>query len=225
MTQEQFAGDKKVKMTTLLAPIERKFIDSNVKYVPAWLETYHLTMMTVLWSVGIVGFGWLAQHNIQWLWASSAMLFLQWLTDCFDGAVGRARDTGLIKWGYYMDHFLDYIFMACILIGYSFSLDGLSKDIVLWLIPVSGCFMINAFLSFAVTNQFKITYLMIGPTEARLGFIVLNALLVFFGIAWIKIILPYILVVAILAMIFIVFRTQKYIWNIDMQVKKEKSSP
>ena len=106
MNNKSFNGGKKVPMKSLLAKHKRKFIDSNVAKFPAWIQGYHLTLMTIPLSIGLIVFGCLARNNISWLWLSSLVLFLQWFTDSFDGALGRHRDTGIPKWGFYMDHFL-----------------------------------------------------------------------------------------------------------------------
>lgn len=221
---EQFGGDKKLPMKSLLAKAEKKLIDKYTPKFPKWLEGYHLTLMTLIWSIGVIIFGWLARDNRLWLLLSSVMLALQWFTDSFDGALGRYRDTGIPKWGYYMDHFLDYVFMCSLMVGYSFLLEGWEKSIVLMLIPVFGCFMVNSYLAFAATNQFKITFLGAGPTEMRLYFILLNFALIIFGIDWIKSLLVYILAIAVIVMCIIVYRTQKYIWNIDMDEKRARDS-
>jgi len=90
-----------------------------VPRVPPWCETHHLTMTTILWSAGVIAFSSLATGDIRWLWGASACIALQYVTDLLDGAVGRARDTGLILWGYYMDHLLDFVFLCSIVVGYS----------------------------------------------------------------------------------------------------------
>jgi len=41
-----------------------------------------------------------------------------YFTDHFDGKLGNFRDRGLRKWGFYMDHLVDYGFLCSILIGY-----------------------------------------------------------------------------------------------------------
>ena len=105
----EFAGDKK-ELVHFLAPLEKKFIDAACAYIPLQIGTVHLTLMTILWSGGIVMAGYLARTDMRWLWLFSVCIFLQYVTDMLDGAVGRMRNTGLIKWGFYMDHFLDYIF-------------------------------------------------------------------------------------------------------------------
>ena len=121
MGKEKFAGHKK-KGKGICTRIETNFENKYVSKIPNFIETYHLTYMTIIWSALIVFFGFLAIKNINWLWLVSLMIVFQYLTDLFDGAVGRYRDTGLIKWGYYMDHFLDYIFLGSILITYLFLL-------------------------------------------------------------------------------------------------------
>ena len=222
MDNHKFDGDKKLPMKTLLADYERKFVDANLARFPPWLQGYHLTLMTIPWSGGLIAFGYLAasRDNLNWLWLSSLMLFLQWFTDCFDGALGRYRDTGIPKWGFYMDHFLDYVFMSSVLVGYSFLLEGFNKQIVYFLIPIFGCFMASSFLAFGATGQFKITYLRTGPTEMRICFIILNCLLTWFGTMWIEKILLYIFISSVLFLCVVIYRTQKYIWNIDMADKK-----
>ncbi|MCK5173586.1 MAG: hypothetical protein KAR47_09350, partial [Planctomycetes bacterium] len=80
----------------------------------------------------------------------------------------------------------------------------------------------SSFLAFGSTGEFKITYLGTGPTEIRIWFIILNAAIAFFGTGWIEKILVYIFILAILFLCVVVYRTQKYIWNVDMQDVKNR---
>src|SRR5688572_16316355 len=100
-----FGGAGKVGESFFARP-ERWFVARFVGRIPRWLETYHLTMLTLVWSILIPLFGALARTNIHWLWMVSVMIVLQYITDLFDGAVGRLRGTGLVRWGFFMDHFL-----------------------------------------------------------------------------------------------------------------------
>ncbi|MBN1900827.1 hypothetical protein JW926_05805 [Candidatus Sumerlaeota bacterium] len=219
MEKQKFAGDQKLPMTSLLAAPERKLIDFFVPRFPRFIEGYHLTLSTILWSAGTILFGYLAKNNLLWLWGSCFMLFLQWFSDSFDGSLGRYRDTGIPKWGYYMDHFLDYLFMCSILIGYSFLLPPRSKGLLLLVMPVYGAFMVSAYLSFAATNEFKITYMKLGPTEFRMLLIFLNMAIMFFGVGFLDKSLVYLLAILFLGLCVVVFRTQKYIWNRDREEK------
>jgi phosphatidylglycerophosphate synthase len=222
MEKKIFAGDKKVPMTSLLAKPERKLIDHFVPIFPKSIEGYHLTLMTIAWSLGLILFGYLARGNILWLTGSCIMLFLQWFTDSFDGSLGRYRDTGIPKWGYYMDHFLDYIFMCAILVGYSYILTPDSRHLLFLVMPVYGALMVSAYLSFSSTNEFKITYLGMGPTELRLLLIILNIIIMISGPGLLEKALPFALVIFIIGLCFVVFRTQKYIWKIDMEDKRKR---
>jgi archaetidylinositol phosphate synthase len=221
-SKEKFHGDKKLPLKSPLAKAEKRFIDYCVPRFPSWIEGYHLTLTTVLWSAGLILSGYLAKQDLRWLWFASGMLFMQWFTDSFDGALGRYRDTGIPKWGFYMDHFLDFIFMCSILIGYAVLFEGLYRNIFLVLIPIFGAFMVNSYLSFAATTEFKITFLGMGPTELRLLIIILNTLIIIFGTGFVKKTLPFIPLFTMIALIIVVYRTQKYIWQIDMEDKRRR---
>ena len=217
--------DKKAPMKTLLSAPEKKFIMWLAPKFPAWTTSRMLTMMTVLWTLGVIGFGMLAGRtgNLHWLWLSSVMIFMQWFTDCFDGAIGRARNEGLIKWGFYMDHFLDFVFMCAILVGYSYLFQDTSRQIVFFLIPVFGSFLTNSYLGFAATNEFKITFLGAGPTEARIGFIVLNTALILGGVRWLEAALPWVLGGSLVLLCVVVLRSSRYIWQLDMEAKANRA--
>jgi archaetidylinositol phosphate synthase len=222
MDEIKFTGDKKVPLRSPLATIERRIIVALTPRFPRWIQGYHLTLMTILWSAGLIASGWLAQKDLRWLYLASAMHLLQWFTDSFDGSLGRYRDTGIPKWGYYMDHFLDYLFTCCALIAYSLFLEDGSRFLVLLLIPVQGAFNVSSYLSFAATGEFKITFLGIGPTELRLVLILINTAITIFGTAWFVSSLPAAFIVMIIALCAVVYRTQKYVWRIDMRDKENR---
>jgi phosphatidylglycerophosphate synthase len=223
MTEQTTGCDTKAPMKTLLSAPEKRFILWLAPQFPAWTTSRRLTMMTVLWIGGVIGFGMLAGRtgNLHWLWLSSVMIFMQWFTDCFDGAIGRARNEGLIKWGFYMDHFLDFVFMCAVFIGWSFLFDGLPNKLLWFLSLGMGCLMVNSFLGFGATHTFKITYLGTGPTEMRLYFILINAAITLFGAGWLATSLPYIFIAFWLGIIIVVYRTQRYIYGIDMEMKQQ----
>lgn len=214
-----FHGDKK-EGTWLLADAENKLKNWLVPKVPKGVETYHLTMTTLLWCAMIIFFSFLASRNIHFLWVVSFAIFGQYITDLLDGEVGRRRNTGLIKWGYYMDHFLDYLFLCSILIGYGLMVEDHNKYLLFYILALFGAFMVNSFLSFAATGAFKIAYMGVGPTEVRLIFIIANTLIIFFADnAQISKVLPIVLAGATFALFVTVYQTQKELWKIDMENK------
>lgn len=222
MTTKTFRGDKKVG-TSILGGLEKRLKDWAVPRLPGYIETYHLTLMTVLWSVINVILGFYAKKSLSILWLVSLMIVLQYITDLFDGELGRRRDTGLIKWGFYMDHFLDYIFLcSLVFVGYMISPEGLE----IWyfaLVVILGAFMVNSYLSFAATNAFEIYYFGIGPTEARIGFILINIFIIYFGTNSFNILLPTVVLLCLAGLTVNTFLIQKNLWTIDMEAKKNKA--
>jgi phosphatidylglycerophosphate synthase len=142
---------------------------------------------------------------------------MQYITDLFDGAVGRQRGTGLIKWGFFMDHFLDYVFLASLVIaGFLIAPTGLAFWYLL-LLTLVGCFMVNSFLSFAATNKFEIYHYGLGPTEMRIVFILINTFIIYTGTSHFKFTVPIVCLVCLLSLIYMVYTTHKSLWEIDME--------
>ena len=164
-------------------------------------------------------FGKLAAGNLNWLWGVSLMIVLQYLTDLADGEVGRRRNTGLIKWGFYMDHFLDYIFLCCLVVaGYLIAPAGVEFWFVVLLVIVSA-FMVNSFLSFSATNEFEIYHYGFGPTETRIVFIAINAWIVIFGTDQFYWMLPLTCLITGLGLVFNTWQIHRKLWQMDMDIK------
>ena len=215
---QQFPGASKSN-TSFLTPFERRLAVRVLPRIPDWLETYHLTMLTLVWSGFILYFSYLAASDLRWLWGVSAMVFLQYVTDHYDGKIGKYRGTGLVRWGYYMDHFLDYLFLCSIIIGYAFILPERSRYQILIMLALFAGYEMSTFLAFAATDRLKISYLKFGPTEFRLALIVINALLVQYGTRTMISGLKYVNIGAAIGLAFVVYRTHKVIWALDMKHK------
>jgi archaetidylinositol phosphate synthase len=212
---QDFAGAHKTN-TSFLSPLERRLVPIVIPRIPKWLETYHLTMLTLVWSLMILFFGFLAAKDIRWLWMVSLMIFLQWVTDYYDGKVGKYRNTGLLRWGYYMDHLLDYVFLCSVLIGYAFILPERSRFQLLLMLALFAAYDFSTFLAFSATDKLQISYLKFGPTEFRLALIVINGLLVSFGTKYMIGGLKWVNTGAAVGLCFLVYKTQKKIWKLDM---------
>src|SRR5678815_2495016 len=215
---QQFAGATKAS-TSFLTPIERRLATRVLPIIPAWLQTYHLTMLTLMWSAGILLFSYLAASNLRWLWMVSLMILMQYVTDHYDGKIGKYRGTGLVRWGYYMDHFLDYIFLCSIIIGYGFILPERSRYQILIMLAIFAGYEVSTFLAFAATDRLKISFLKLGPTEFRLALIVINALLVQYGTRQMVNGLKYVNIGAAIVLAFVIYHTHKTVWALDMEHK------
>ncbi|MGB8510761.1 MAG: CDP-alcohol phosphatidyltransferase family protein [Pyrinomonadaceae bacterium] len=222
MLREEFAGAGKTG-ASFLSPLERRIARRVLPKIPAWLETHHLTMLTLVWCALIVVFSYLATGDLRWLWGVSLMVVCQYVTDHFDGKIGKYRDTGLVKWGFYMDHLLDYVFLCSILAGYALILPERSRPHLFLLLMIFGAYMVNSFLAFAATAEFRISHLKFGPTEFRLALVTTNALLILYGTRGMERALPYVAAGAFVVLCLLVYRTQKDIWRLDMKHKASAS--
>jgi phosphatidylglycerophosphate synthase len=220
---KEFAGAHKTN-TSFLSPLERRLAPLVIPRIPLWLETQHLTMLTIVWSLAILLFSFLAASNIRWLWMVSLMIVFQWATDHYDGKIGKHRNTGLVRWGYYMDHLLDYFFLCSILIGYAFILPESARFQLMLMLALFAAYDFSTFLAFAATDKLKISYLKFGPTEFRLALIVINALLISFGTKYMISGLKWVNAGALVGLVFLIYGTQKKIWQLDMNGRQPKTT-
>lgn len=206
----------------LLRRAEDRLRPKLARLVPRFVETYHLTLMSLVWSAGVIVSGYLAQIDLRWLWLSSAMVACHYITDLLDGTIGRMRNTGLVKWGYYMDHFLDYVFFTALLMSYAYILPSAELPMLMLLSFMQIGFMVSMFLSFSATDKLGISFAGVGPTEVRLLYILFNTYLVYFGTALPVAALPYFTVAVGVVLAIFVLRTQRKIWHLDMDIKKQR---
>jgi len=203
----------------LLVPLERRLAQFVLPRVPLWLETYHLTLLTPAWSILMVAFSYLAGRDVRWLWMVNLMIVFHYFTDHFDGKLGKYRNTGLCKWGFYLDHLFDYVFLSSILIGYALLVQG-SLFVMLLVLCVFSAFMFHTFLMLAATGEFRVSFSRFGPTELRIALIIINALLAKFGLRPLKGALPYVAFFGVVALGVLAFRAQQKLWQSDMQAKE-----
>jgi phosphatidylglycerophosphate synthase len=222
LTKKQtFNGDKK-HLIHFLVPYEQMFLKAVLPVVPLQVSTAHLTLMTILWSVGVVVAGYFSQGDIRWLWAFNGFILMQYVTDMLDGEVGRSRNSGLIKWGFYMDHFLDYIFLCAIIIGYSFLLPSTYFFLTLLCLTFMLGFMVHTLMDFAITNNFKISCNEFGVSEMRCVLILFNVSLIFFGKGLLVLIFPFFVAAAFVGLCSLVYASQKVYRHIDTLQQAQK---
>ena len=217
---ENFTGDQK-HFDHFLRGYEQKLIAVFLPLVPSWMGTVSLTLLTLPWAALIVLFGRLAAGNIQWLWGFSACVFAQHVTDMLDGEVGRRRNTGMIKWGFYMDHFLDYIFTCATIAGYAFLLPSAYLPLVVLCLAASGGFMVHTLMDFSITGSFKISFNRFGVAEVRYFLIALNTALIVLGKELFVAVFPFIVLISCVALAVIVYKSQRIYALLDKNAQEQ----
>ena len=162
--------------TFLLARPEARVLEWIARRLPRFVMPDHLTLLGVLAAVGIAAAYALSNQDPLWLWAASGLLAVHWLGDSLDGTLARVRRSERPRYGYYLDHLVDAIATALIGIGLGLSpymLLATGLVIVIAYLVLS----INTYLETNVLGVFSLGYGRLGPTEARLALIVVNALL------------------------------------------------
>ncbi|MGI9590930.1 MAG: CDP-alcohol phosphatidyltransferase family protein [Myxococcota bacterium] len=218
-TPDGFGGATKTGRW-LCAEWEKRFVARWVDRVPPWIETWHLTLATLAWCALAVAGGALAAHA-DWRWLSlvSLALALQYATDLFDGAVGRHRDTGLVRWGFYMDHLLDFVFLCSLFVAWGLALPEAQNAWGLALLGLAGAGMASSFLAFAATGEFRISCGGVGPTELRLAAIAANQALVAWGPPRLDLALPAAVAVAAAALAWVVVANHRALWALDLELR------
>ena len=120
-----------------------------------------------------------------------------------------------------MDHLLDFLFLGSIWLGYSFLAPAASLPWLLALAALSGALMANAFLAFGATGELRISAFGIGPTEMRILFVAANTALVLGGTAWLAAALPWVAAGCAVALVAVVYDTQRRLWRTDMAARAD----
>lgn len=208
--------------TWFLKYVEIKFVKWLLPMVPSWLETYHLTLMTFGWMIlGLLG-GFFAQFDQKFLFLISIGVIGQYITDILDGAVGRQRDTGLVKWGFYMDHLLDFCFACSVVVAYWFLVPTEKLFLLFLTFIFATAYFVQMVLYANVSKEFKIDTVGIGPTEIRLLFVFVNTVAAFMSKNIFIYLVQLSLVLSIAIVLLSVCRNQKKLWYMDMQIKTRK---
>ena len=153
--------------TSVLNAMEKKLLVAIASRMPRQVTSDTLTLIGVLGAVVcFIGFV-LSNVSLQFLWLVVIGLFINWYGDSLDGTVARVRGTQRPIYGYFLDHNVDVLNEALLFIG-----AGLSPLISLpvALFALTGYFALTIYTCICqiCKNEFRLTYLGLGPTEFRL---------------------------------------------------------
>lgn len=164
--------------TSLLNAAEKKLLIKLASKQPAWVTSDMLTYFGVVAAVLYAFFCWMANFNVNYLWAASFCLVLNWYGDSLDGSLARVRGTQRPKYGFFIDHSLDALTTCLFCIGLGLA-PVMQLSISLFIMGGYLCMSIYTYLSTIVMDKFRLTYASLGPTEARLIIIAVFILYIF----------------------------------------------
>jgi archaetidylinositol phosphate synthase len=159
--------------------LERPALAWLAHRLPARISPDHLTAIGFVGAV-IAAVAYAASGSrAEFLWLASLGLIINWFGDSLDGTVARMRQIERPRYGYYLDNSVDCV--AQLLLAVGIGLSGYVRfDLCLLALVAYQMVSVLSFIRANVSNVFQITYAAVGPTEVRVGFIALNALLIIF---------------------------------------------
>jgi phosphatidylglycerophosphate synthase len=158
--------------------------------VPDWIGTRQLTLVSVPLSGVLLSCGIMAPSWRGWWLVASAVIVAQYLTDLVDGEIGRRRGSGLVRWGFYADHLLDFIFLSIGLAAYILGVPAVRASLSIGFMLIVQTMIVSSYLEFGVTGVARYKRFGVGPTELRLSMVLVNVALFFFGSRWLALAAP-----------------------------------
>ncbi len=164
----------------LLGPLERPTLKWLAAHSPRWMTPDVYTAIGALGSlVSILGY-FLSRFHPAFLWLATLGFIVNWYGDSLDGTVARYRHIERPVYGFFVDHVLDAISQVLFFIGLGIS-PYISFNVAALALIAFLLMTTLIFLRTSTAGEFRISYNMLGPTEARVLAILLNTAMFFFG--------------------------------------------
>jgi archaetidylinositol phosphate synthase len=157
----------------LWQPLERPVLQWLAACLPARTAPDDLTAIGLSGAAAtFVGYV-LSRWHPGFLWLATAGLIVNWFGDSLDGTVARLRKIERPRYGFFVDHTTDLF--AQVLLALGLGLSSYVRFEVACLALIA--YLLVAVYTFVRTNVFgtlQIAFNGIGPTEVRVGMILLN---------------------------------------------------
>ncbi len=164
--------------TSILNAAEKRVLVWFAHRQPRWVTSDILTYIGVAGAF-LCGLGFaLSSLSINFLWLSSLGLVINWYGDSLDGTLARVRGTQRPKYGFFIDHSIDAITITMMCVGAGLS-PLLRLDVALCVLVAYLILSVYTYVCTICTNQMRLTYGKLGPTEFRLIVIILNTIFIF----------------------------------------------
>ncbi|ACK51647.1 hypothetical protein Msil_2725 [Methylocella silvestris BL2] len=157
----------------ILARRERAILNWICARIPGAVTPDGLTALGVFGAfvvlTGYVG----SRFDPAFFWLATFGFFVHWFGDSLDGSLARFRHIERPRYGYFLDHAVDALCNLLILAGLGFSA-YVRLDVALFVLIGYFLLCMYVFLYNHVSGSFQLSFLALGPTELRLGLILIN---------------------------------------------------
>lgn len=208
------------RIESVLSSINHDIVSHNVKNIPPWIETYHLTALTYVWTVLVIIGAMLSTYSIFAVWICTFALVGHIITDAFDGALGRYRKTGLVKWGYYMDHFGDYLLSGALIVSFRLIEPQLNEHLIMFMIIIVTGYFIHSLLATVTLGRYEMTFFkLFSPLEGQIGYALLYLAVIMAGRNILLYMVPIAFIITSGGLFYLVAQTANKLWKVDMKNK------
>ena len=167
--------DKKRVQESILSRPERRILNWFCLKMPSWVSPDTLTFTTFFSAIFMLLFYHLAKYNRYFLFVVSFFILLVWFGDSLDGSLARFRKRERPKYGYYIDHLLDFVTVFIIYFGFiAYGIGVIPASLVLAAYSLLFC---HSIVLCSINKELTISFGKISPTEIRILLIIINLLL------------------------------------------------
>jgi phosphatidylglycerophosphate synthase len=160
-------SDAERVQTSLLAVVEKRCLIWIAQRLPRAVSSDHLTVLALL-ALLVAGAGFaLARVRLEALALVVLGLAVNWFGDSLDGTVARVRRQPRPRYGFYVDHVVDAVGAAALLVGLAVS-GFMSPTVALALLAAYFMLCVEVFLATHTVGTFTMSYFRVGPTELRI---------------------------------------------------------
>jgi phosphatidylglycerophosphate synthase len=152
---------------SLLAFPEERLLRTVATRLPPWVTSDGLSLLG-LSAMAAAGFAFAHIGSARWSApALTAALLINWFGDSLDGTVARIRNQERPRYGFYVDHVIDLVGTAALLIGMGAS--GQMRPMIAAAV-LATYFLVSAetYLATHAAGVFRLSRAGVGPTELRI---------------------------------------------------------
>jgi archaetidylinositol phosphate synthase len=165
---------------TFLGPLERPALNWLAVHSPKWMSPDIYTAIGVAGSIIILVGYVLSRFHPVFFWLASFGFLVNWYGDSMDGTLARYRHIERPRYGFFVDHITDAFGQLLIFVGLGLSpyvnFNIASLTLVAYLLM-----SVLAYIRIYLVGEFRISYGMLGPTEARVLAVLVNLAMFIFG--------------------------------------------
>ena len=155
------------KLTSVLAPAEKRTLVWLAERMPRAVNSDHLTALALA-AMAAAG----ACYAFARVWPPALLLvnlllIINWFGDSLDGTLARVRNRQRPRYGFYVDHIVDCIGSALLLVGLGVS-GYMHLTVALALLIAYLLVSAEVYLATYTRHTFTLSYFKMGPTELRI---------------------------------------------------------